>query len=228
MAIARRAVGTVVEDTNISAGGTITFQKPAGTVSGDLLLAVYLGGDPGTGNLARAGWAQQVWSASGGACIALSFIAGGAEPTSYAFTNNSGSLVTCGVGFIVGYSGVDNTTPMDVTATTGSFSNTFSHLAPSITTVTNGAMLVGLVMTASAVTYSTIDMNMIATNAAAGTAWSGASGDLLLPTAGASGTTTFTASLKSAGPGAMLALRPAGGAAAVIPDLTMAPLGRAS
>lgn len=125
MAIAHRASASA----NAS-GTTLTITKPAGTVSGDVLVAFL--NTTSSSPTAPSGWTL-VTSSLLGDFIYLK-VAGGSEPASYAWT--SGSVTWSGG--ISCFSGVDNSTPWDVSPTI----NTFSTSA-SVTTLTANAMLVG-------------------------------------------------------------------------------------
>ncbi|MGQ0826762.1 MAG: T9SS type A sorting domain-containing protein [Bacteroidota bacterium] len=101
-------------------GTTLTITKPTGVASGDLLIAqitMRLGAGYGsyTDMITPAGWTQLDMIVTPSAQI-ITFIyykiAGGAEPASYGFTDNSVNL-TDRVGAIVAYTGVDATSPFE-------------------------------------------------------------------------------------------------------------------
>lgn len=131
MAISYRSGATATSNS----GTILTIAKPAGVVSGDVLLA----GIASTGNpiTAPAGWsASQTSGCSPTFAVFTSIfllIAGGAEPADYTFTSASGLFIE---GIIDAYVGVDNSTPMDTSASVA-IGTTATITWPDITTVTD-------------------------------------------------------------------------------------------
>jgi MSHA biogenesis protein MshQ len=125
--------------------GTVTVNKPAGTVSGDLMLAAIATAYKDSATIsAPAGWTLVRFSdkTSGDPANRLYTyykVAGGSEPASYGWSfsgDHDGA-----VGFIASFIGVDTASPIDASAaqTTGS---SVSHIAPTVTTTVAGDMLV--------------------------------------------------------------------------------------
>jgi hypothetical protein len=121
-------------------GTTITIDKPTGTVAGDVLVAL-IRSDSTPGITGPTDWVLVEQNAVNNRNLAMLYkVAGGSEPANYEFTY----AFSCGTrgGGITRFSGVDNTTPSDATASERSGTST-THTYSSITTATNGAMLVG-------------------------------------------------------------------------------------
>ena len=159
--IAQRGTAT----TGTSTSATVTVNKPTGVVTGDIMIA----------NIANYcnGCTQSSASLSGWTLVAgtdiergrgtlLYKIATGSEPASYTFAVTGSS--TFAVGGIVAFSGVNNTTPFDVTPSTSwtTASNASVTNIPSITTLsTNTAVLL---FGAAARLTSTTNANFSNTN----------------------------------------------------------------
>lgn len=94
--------------------GSLTINKPTGTASGDLLIAVI----GGTKSTTPSGWTQLADVDTGSSSVGHAYvyykIAGGSEPSSYTF-NQTGSSSFYSPGAIVAYRGADGTTPIDTT-----------------------------------------------------------------------------------------------------------------
>ncbi len=143
----------------------LTLNVPGGTQAGDVMVAT-IATRPGNSNPANqnakkvcepTGWTlvrdttNNAGGATGGTGMRLQTymrVATGAEPASYTWyaqLNNPSvvpaTVFVSGVGGIVAYSGVDNTTPLDVEGgnTTG---NSYSHTGNSLTTTVANTMLV--------------------------------------------------------------------------------------
>src|SRR5205823_12829996 len=109
-AIALRGIATTATTTTT----TLTITKPTGVVAGDVMIANI--SNPG----ANAGATSTGWiligaaANTGGRSTVLYKVAGGSEPSSYAFALDAGT--TAGLGSIVAFSGVDTSgaTPFDV------------------------------------------------------------------------------------------------------------------
>jgi hypothetical protein len=127
---------------NTVAANTIVINKPTGTVPGDVLVASIAVNGASTPT-APSGWIQiaAVTGASNPRLYSYYRVAGSGEPTIYTWTL---SAAVANSGGIARYSGVNNATPLDSAATQASSATAVSSLAvPAVTTVTNGAMLVG-------------------------------------------------------------------------------------
>lgn len=140
MAITLRASTTLAYGTRTNT----TVARPTGTTTGDVIVvSLAVGGNGAPAPTAPAGWApiaSDVLYTDGGWNVHLSMwlkVYDGAA--SWTWTHSSSSTQA----FVSAYSGVDNTTPIDVAATTA-FSNTLagpaSATAASLTTVTAGAL----------------------------------------------------------------------------------------
>lgn len=211
MAVAYGATGTLL----LVSTATTTFNVayPSGISAGDLLVlhVVTNGGAPSS--TPPTGWTEvfresvNVTNPRGGVYIK---VASGSESGTLAVTVAS----TTGVASISRFSGVDTTTPQDVTRsiielnTTG----TLDVVLPSITTVTNGAMLVMFTAansTSKQWTTASGATERVDYTQSLGTSKSGSIYTQSAPTAGATGTRTL--SMTSPGVqhwGVMMALRP--------------------
>jgi PKD repeat protein len=132
-----------------TASATVSLTKPSGTAAGDVLVAAITADFNPTTSAVPAGWTPIVnavsinsSSSSGSRLFAYYHVVGSADPSGYTWTLSS--AVKWGAG-ITAYRGVNNTTPLDssvVTAVDASYSAT-SITGPSVTTASNGAMLIG-------------------------------------------------------------------------------------
>jgi len=149
-----QSIASAINDalpTNGSAGN-LTITKPAGTASGDVMLATISARPSAMTINPPAGWALYkrteqpnggVSTAPGGMTLLTYYkAAGGAEPANYTWTlanpqNDGGGVV----GTITRVSGVDTANPIDVyvDALTG---NGLVHSAPSVTTTVPNTLLV--------------------------------------------------------------------------------------
>lgn len=102
--IAQRGTATTGSGTT-----SLTINKPTGVVSGDIMI-VNIANDNNNGAASLSGWTLIDSKNPDGSVSLLYKIAGGSEPSSYAFSV-AGSP---SVGSIVAFSGVDNATPFDV------------------------------------------------------------------------------------------------------------------
>ena len=168
--------------------------KPAGVVSGDVLIAIITLGAKAsttweTGSRVPAGWVKLQEDPNTNVFTTQTTIfykvAGGSEPASYAFDfgNQGGSAA------ILAYSGVSTTTPINASAQLVNTPASTSYTAPSITTTLTDSLL--LTMHArrngsTTATYTT-PSGMTARAAWANTL-SGGAFDLGLAAAGATGT----------------------------------------
>lgn len=191
---------------------------PSGIVSGELLL-IHVTNSGASVPSTPAGWtlAKSQANANGTACSIMTAykVATGSESGSVTVaTNVAAGRVT---GMMERFSGVDTTTPMDVAASSANGATGASWSVPSITTVTNGAMLVAhtaLNASSSAdITHTAGTMTSI--NASTGTGRRTRIWTETDATAGATGTRTFesnpTTTLQWTV--ALIALRPGAGGA---------------
>ncbi len=206
--IAFRAAGTVVTGDQVT---SIVLTKPTGTANTDVLIAMFEGGG-GTGDTYTppAGWTLINRTDSTTVVSVASYWALGSV-ASTTFTISQGGLQAT-IGFILGYTGVDNATPMDATAVGQANASSGTITAPSITTVTANAWLVGVMGISTLSTFSaafgTIRQNgNFASQNGANIALAGI--DTSQAVAGASGTKTVTASIAGVNVGELIALRPA-------------------
>jgi len=148
-AIAMRGTGATAA---WSSGSTITLTKPTGVVAGDVMLVSIAQHDSsGTPTAATlSGWTPVKSGTLGGNSpdfgTILYKVAGSSEPSNYAFSLVG--TVSGGVGGIVAYSGVDNTTPLDVavastfTSSAGRSTSLGAGAVTAITAVTNNALAI--------------------------------------------------------------------------------------
>lgn len=120
--------------------------KPSGVVSGDLLIAIH-GSDRGSSYssmTAPSGWASEGQStqSNAGFVKVWSKIAGGSEPSSYTFPDDTGADAALII-IAVQAGTFDPTTPLAAISFGGSNSSSTSHVAPSVTGVTDGLLVCG-------------------------------------------------------------------------------------
>jgi hypothetical protein len=200
--IVRGSFSTAV---NSSAGTSLRISKPGGVEAGDVLVScVTLNGGTIGSTGAPAGWTQlvAVTSRSNPKVYGYYKIATGTEPTDYAWTTSS----SASGGVIARYSGAAG---LDTAATSASGPAT-PPPAPGavgeVTTTTSNAMLVGCmgVNSASATLGSPAGMTEVVETGARRFELS----DGLQPTAGPSGSKTWTFSSDREWAGWLVALRP--------------------
>ncbi|WP_226759038.1 PKD domain-containing protein [Arthrobacter sp. SO3] len=137
--------GASTTASNPTATTTVTLPKPSGTAAGDVLVASFTADQNPTTSAVPAGWTAIVNNLSistGARMFAYYKVVGSADPASYSWTLST--AVKWGGG-VTAYRGVNNTTPLDsgvATATNTTYTAT-SITAPSITTASNNAMLIG-------------------------------------------------------------------------------------
>jgi len=195
-------------------GSRLSIPVPAGTVAGDVMIAA-ISTTPSTVPItAPAGWTlvQAVTQATATSNrVSTYYRVAGAEPASYSWTLST--THTGAAGGIVSYSGVDNTTPVDVSASAATAS-ALTHAAPTITTTVANDMLVTVHEYASARSWTPpagmterVDQPSRAASNAGITL---EMNELLLGAAGATGAKTATASAAADTGGTVsIALRPA-------------------
>lgn len=200
--------GTAVTGVSISA--------PAGTAAGDVLVAAITADTNPSMASVPAGWTAMVnglsinsTSTSGARVYVYYHVVGSSDPASYAWTLSAAAKWGGG---ITGYRGVNNTTPLDaqvVTAVDASYTAT-SITAPSTTTATNGARVIG------GVGCDCASPMVSAPPSGSTQQWQAAGGqiaelaDKVQATAGATGTATWTLSAQRAVAAWQAALKPAG------------------
>lgn len=209
--ITRRSIGAKVNGTT-----TCVATEPAATVAGDVYLA-FIGDHATTGtSTAPTGWTNIASAAATGGRIQVFRAikgAGGLTGTSWSWGATGTALTTRSICQIIAYANVDNTTPIDVTSTARSNASGTTGAA-TLTTVTNGAMVVaGFVGLATGNTWSaeavaTSPTLTEFTDSANSTFSSLAIADGLKATAGATGASSGTMSVAGANGGAIVALRP--------------------
>ena len=187
-----------------------TINKPAGVVTNDVLVAgITVRGAPTI--TAPSGWTL-VRSDLSGTIIKQEVyrkVAGASEPASYTWTF---ALPVDGVvGAIAAYSGVNTTTPIDVSGGQTNASST-SVTAPSITTTVANTMLVGFFGTADDATFTAPGSMTERSDVLVDTTFdvSAESADATQAPAGASGTKVATASKATINIGQLVALKPSG------------------
>jgi len=137
---------------------SITINKPAGTVQGDLLAAVISHQSGNNRSMtAPAGWTAipgtDVWEGSNTHVHGWYRVAGASEPASYTFTLTGGDGRDT-AGGIIAISGANQTTPINASAGQSNGGNASTSVpAPSITTTVPNALLIYAGTGASAATY---------------------------------------------------------------------------
>ncbi len=190
-------VGASTTTNNTTATTTVTLNKPSGTAAGDVLVASFTADKNPTAST-PSGWTPIVNTlniGSGARVFAYYRVVGSSDPASYSWTLST--AVKWGGG-VTAYRGVNNSTPLDssvVTAANTTYTAT-SIAAPSVTTASNNAMLIGGVG---------FDSSSPAATAPSGWTerWEAADAqiaelaDKTQATAGASGTATWTFTAKA-------------------------------
>jgi hypothetical protein len=188
----------------VTSATVLDVSKPTGTVEGDLLyVCVSARWTDGTFSAPDGSWTK-VDEVSHTECIQAIFykIAGASEPSSYTFTY-SGTLDQLRNG-CARISGADQTTPADTTHSTNTGSST-TAVGSSITTVTDGAMLLLTCRTRLAVTQTAPSGMNHTINASR---WS--MFDEIITIAGATGDRSITLSSSMEWTTIMFAVRPEG------------------
>ncbi|GAA1253586.1 phytase [Arthrobacter pascens] len=189
---------------------TVALPAPAGRAAGDVLVASFTA-DKNPTAAVPAGWTaitNGLSIGSGARAFAYYRVAGASDPATYTWTLST--AVKWGGG-ITAYTGVNTSTPLDstvATAVNATFSAT-SIAVPSVTTTRNGALLIG--------GFGFDSSSPAATPPAGWTErWETSGGqvaqqaDRTQPTAGSSGTATWTFSSAKAVAAWRTALKPAG------------------
>ena len=151
--ITRESVATTV---NSTASPTVTVARPAGTTTGDVLVAcLALNGSQPKNKGVPAGWTEiaAVTGIKNPRVFGYYRVAGNAEPNSYEWTLSA--PVAAGAG-IARYSGVDSAKPLDAPVSTAHGAAAIGGTIPGIPTTTPGAMVVGCMSVNSASSSMTI------------------------------------------------------------------------
>lgn len=196
-------------------GNNSVLAKPAGVVSGDLLIAhIVLGGFTASfSSLVPAGWtlgpADTVGAGAFSACAAVMYkIAGGSEPSTYPFDMGPNG----GVGAIDAYSGVNPTTPFSITAMQDNPASSLNIPIPSVTTPVGDCLMLAFYShrTSSTVSYTApSDMTARLNYTGVAVAPSFGVAELALASAGATGTKTAASNKANPSFVIVLALTPA-------------------
>jgi hypothetical protein len=204
--------GTTTTATSTAAVTGVTLNVPTGVSDGDVLIAQFTADNAPAVSAAPAGWATVVspyLGMGGGARVFVYYHVVGsaaAEPASYTWQLSSAQKWNGGV---ADFHGVDRSTPFDTAATTASDS-TFGAsklTVPGVTTVTPGALVVGGVGMDSSATAVTQPTSWTEAFESSGAQVSEVA-DQGRPTAGDTGTQTWTFAKAVASAGWMRALRP--------------------
>jgi hypothetical protein len=136
VAIAHRASTTVEGATTVA----ITNNVPAGTTNGDLLLW-RISDTTTTVPATPSGWTLLISGTATATMVVIWWRIAASEPASY----TTAAFATAGrrIGIMSCYSGVDNTTPFDVT-TPAMVAGTTAVACPAITPTTSGAWVLGI------------------------------------------------------------------------------------
>jgi len=212
--IALRGTATTASSTTT----TLTINKPTGVVSGDIMIVAISKLNSTNTITAPTGWTSIDGRSLAGSTARYGAvfykIAGASEGANYAFSLGTGTTNSSGA--IVAFSGVNNTTPFDVTPGTISVQGSQTEVdATSITTVTTSAAVIMLGMAANSsptwsgwTTTSPGALTQIASiqstnTTTTGIAWA------IKPTAGSTGTGKATLSGSERNGGLLIALKPA-------------------
>src|SRR6266702_4428799 len=125
---------------NGAGGSTLIISTPAGTASGDVMVAHVVVQTAGNAITAPAGWSLVLRQDTGSAISTVSYVkvAGSTEPASYTWSFGTSGQASGG---IASYIGVNTTTPVD--AGHGQYNNSTSNVDNSgVTTTTANDMLV--------------------------------------------------------------------------------------
>jgi hypothetical protein len=202
MAIVRGNTQTITAN---GAPGAVT--KPTGLADGDVLItAMGTSAASGTPPSGFTTIGSATTSASERITYAYKVVTSAAgEPANYSWSGASGRTSVA----ITAYSGVDTTTPVDMTAATATGT---ASVGVSNTTVTDGAMLIAGAIGDWSSAGMTVpgSMSQVFNLGNPGRRTAGA--DLIQATAGATGTLTFTGESGLSMAGIIFALRPTAGA----------------
>lgn len=145
MAIGNPVAGTILQQSVGSATWNVAY--PASVASTDVLELHITAGDAATAIATPSGWTSVGTNTASGATtprVAVFIKAAvGGETGTLAVTMPSAA--STGQATMTKTSGVDQSTPLDVTATTVSLAATTAYTIPTLTTVTAGCMIIGYV-----------------------------------------------------------------------------------
>ena len=189
---------------------SVTITKPSGTVDGDVMIAL-INSDAAVATL--SGWTLILTSKG----YIFRKVAS-SEGSNYTFVASGASITT---GVILTLVGVDTTTPIETSAT--SSDSTTPYTAPTITTTTNGCVILAGVFISNATLFTPpagfIEIfDGLVTNQAATAAY------IYKQTAGATGTYDFIGTNTATGGTFTLALKPASAAPNVTANFTKPPI----
>jgi len=143
------AITVVGSNTASTATNTLTITKPTNTLSGNVMVAVVSGAGT-TAISAPAGWTLVQDTTSGALRqVAYVHVAGGSEPSTYAFTSATSRNASGG---ITSYSGVNTTVPVDASGEALGASG--KAVSPSVTTTTASDQVITAVATATATSWT--------------------------------------------------------------------------
>lgn len=174
--------------------GSLTGSEPAGTTSGDLLVAHVVGLSDHIAHVGPAGWTQifQQDNAGAGDCRGSAWwIARGGSAPSFVWT---GPLAVDGEVTIETRRGADTTSPIDgAPGATNYNAGGTAPISPSVTTANANSWLVSGFFDGGAVAITTKPTGMTSRQETdGGTSFLTAVADLLVVAAGATGTKTWT------------------------------------
>ena len=180
--------------TSTIATGNVTVTKPAGTVDGDLLVAICFADPDGAQLTAPGGWTNEgSTSAAAGFGRVYSKVAA-SEGASYVFTGSGSSDNSV---IMYAFIGADNTAPFDPGLSwSSSVAGGTTHTAPSITTVTSDALLICTYWIISGASNSWTAPGGMTEQSDATSGWaSNGSASLALSSSGATGTKSATSTV---------------------------------
>jgi SdrD B-like protein len=188
-----------------SSGTTFTLPKPSTESTNDVFLAqIVVTGGSSTIITAPTGWTL-VRRDNNGTTVSSALyyhVAGATEPTSYTWTFNAARAISGG---FADFSGVNTTTPVDVTSGTTGSSTTLT--APSVTTTTPNDMLLFFGATKSVATGTT-PTGMTSRWKISSTSTTSFLGNVLLTTMAATGSKTATITAAASNVSELVALKP--------------------
>ena len=135
MAITLRSTSSA---TLSAAGTSITVNAPAGLAAGDVMYAVVGSNSAGDTIAAPTGWVADQSSNAGPTLYTFYKVATSTEPASYSFTLSASNPLYA---LIADYTGVNNTTPLNVASVQDGGQNTGSPAFASLTTTVAGCQI---------------------------------------------------------------------------------------
>ena len=210
-----------VNQTNATGGATFSLPVPAGTASGDVMIATLNTGAGIVTLTPPAGWTAITnttpnWSATAKS-LTYYRVAGAGEPANYTWNWGAGATVAA-AGDIVSYTGVSNTYPVagsqaTTSAAVGSIATpTVSTLAANSWVIANASWRRNAGVTAPAVAKDVATSQRATTVTTGGPQWVGVmTTDVSQATAGTSTARTFTSAPTSQWTVQTIALTPSGG-----------------